>query len=211
VGRVPGYIWRIRSGRPEPWVEIPDAVFMNGCTPHLDGRTLLVCESVTGRIFAVDQKEKRMRCAPRNRDSRVRDYFIAYRFADEIRLRAWESSPERRTLVERIDPLTIGGRRHESNGLEAWFDLPPGQLPPPAASDGVCDVAWDRAAGKFGTLAIGAIFVGTSILTPHCCPERTDCAGHDLCRHASTRSSQSLCYMLMRSGRTCPLDIAVRQ
>jgi len=48
VGHVPGYIWRIRSGQPEPWVEIPDAVFMNGCTPHLDGRTLLVCESVTG-------------------------------------------------------------------------------------------------------------------------------------------------------------------
>src|SRR6266568_6513560 len=61
----------------------------------------------------------------------VRDYFIAYRFADEMRLRAWESSPERRTLVERIDALTIGGRRHELTGLEAWFDLPPGQLPPP--------------------------------------------------------------------------------
>ena len=59
VGQVPGYIWRIRSGQPELWVEIPDAVFMNGCTPHLDGRTLLVCESVTGRILAIDQKEKR--------------------------------------------------------------------------------------------------------------------------------------------------------
>src|SRR5258708_2154345 len=59
VGQAPGYIWRIRSGQPELWVEIPDAVFMNGCTPHLDGRTLLVCESVTGRILAIDQKEKR--------------------------------------------------------------------------------------------------------------------------------------------------------
>lgn len=61
----------------------------------------------------------------------VRDYFIAYRFADEARLRAWESSPERRTLVARIDTLTTGGRRRELTGLEAWFDLPPGQLPPP--------------------------------------------------------------------------------
>jgi len=61
----------------------------------------------------------------------VRDYFIAYRFADETRLRAWEASPERRTLVARVDALTIGGRRHELTGLEAWFDLPPGQLPPP--------------------------------------------------------------------------------
>lgn len=59
----------------------------------------------------------------------MRDYFIAYRFAGEMRLRAWESPPERRTLVERIDALTIGGRRHD--GLEAWFDLPSGQLPPP--------------------------------------------------------------------------------
>jgi sugar lactone lactonase YvrE len=59
VGQAPGYIWRIRSGQPELWVEIPDAVFMNGCTPHLDGRTLLVCESVTGRILAIDQNEKR--------------------------------------------------------------------------------------------------------------------------------------------------------
>ena len=59
VGHAPGYIWCIRSGQPELWVEIPDAVFMNGCTPHLDGRTLLVCESTTGRILGIDQKEKR--------------------------------------------------------------------------------------------------------------------------------------------------------
>jgi sugar lactone lactonase YvrE len=59
VGEGPGYIWHLRSGKPEPWVEIPDAVFMNGCTPHPDGRTLLVCESVTGRVLAIDQKEKR--------------------------------------------------------------------------------------------------------------------------------------------------------
>ncbi len=59
VGEGPGYIWCIRSNQPEVWVEIPDAVFMNGCTPHVDGRTLLVCESVTGRILGIDQKERR--------------------------------------------------------------------------------------------------------------------------------------------------------
>jgi hypothetical protein len=32
---------------------------MNGSTPHPDGRTLLVFESVTGRILAIDQKVKR--------------------------------------------------------------------------------------------------------------------------------------------------------
>jgi sugar lactone lactonase YvrE len=59
VGQAPGYTWRIRSGQPELWVEIPDAVFMNGCTVHLGGRTLLVCESAPGRILAIDQTEKR--------------------------------------------------------------------------------------------------------------------------------------------------------
>jgi sugar lactone lactonase YvrE len=43
IGQTPGYIWRVRSGEPELWVEIPDALFMNGCTPHLDSHTLLVC------------------------------------------------------------------------------------------------------------------------------------------------------------------------
>jgi antibiotic biosynthesis monooxygenase (ABM) superfamily enzyme len=60
-----------------------------------------------------------------------REYFVVYRFTDEARLRNWEASPERRTLVRRIDALSTGGRRHELTGLEAWFDLPPGQLPPP--------------------------------------------------------------------------------
>lgn len=64
VGQTPGYIWRVElGGRPELWVEIPDGVFMNGCTPHPDGRTLLVCESVTGRILAVDQAQALERVA----------------------------------------------------------------------------------------------------------------------------------------------------
>lgn len=62
LGRTPGYVWRIdRVGVAEEWVQIPDAVFLNGCTPHTDGRTLLVCESVTGRILAVDLLERRWR------------------------------------------------------------------------------------------------------------------------------------------------------
>lgn len=60
VGQSPGCIWRIHpGGQPELWLEIPGAVFMNGCTPHPDGQTLLVCESLTGRIFAVDQTSRR--------------------------------------------------------------------------------------------------------------------------------------------------------
>jgi uncharacterized protein len=61
----------------------------------------------------------------------AREYFVVYRFADETSLRAWDNSPERRALVARVDALSIGGRRHELTGLEAWFDLPPGQPPPP--------------------------------------------------------------------------------
>src|SRR5215470_18019777 len=60
-----------------------------------------------------------------------REYFVVYRFVDEERLRDWDASPQRRTLVGRIDALSVGGRRHELTGLEAWFDLLPGQRPPP--------------------------------------------------------------------------------
>ncbi len=59
-----------------------------------------------------------------------REYSVVYRFSDESRLRDWDASPERRALVARINALTIGGHRNELTGLEAWFDLPSGQLPP---------------------------------------------------------------------------------
>src|ERR1700730_4369512 len=53
----PGYIWRIApDGTVEHWVDLPDAIFMNGCTFHPDSRTLLACESVTGRILAIDTR-----------------------------------------------------------------------------------------------------------------------------------------------------------
>jgi hypothetical protein len=59
VGEAHGYVWRVLpDGRLENWVEIPDAVFMNGCTPHVGGAAMLVCESVTGRILAVDLRSK---------------------------------------------------------------------------------------------------------------------------------------------------------
>src|SRR4051812_13648250 len=32
LGAAPGYVWRVdRSGAVQPWVEVPDAYFMNGC------------------------------------------------------------------------------------------------------------------------------------------------------------------------------------
>jgi sugar lactone lactonase YvrE len=54
VGTTPGYVWRLSTtGTYEPWVEIPDARFMNGCTPHPDGNSVLACESLTGRILKI--------------------------------------------------------------------------------------------------------------------------------------------------------------
>jgi sugar lactone lactonase YvrE len=100
VGQAPGYIWCIRSGQPELWVEVPDAVFMNGCTPHLDGRTLLVCESVTGRILAIDQKDKRW--SVWLQDDRLRPKSERTPGANGIKLRhgsAWVSITDRNWIV----------------------------------------------------------------------------------------------------------------
>jgi len=100
VGKGPGFIWRIRSGRPELWAEISDAVFMNGCAQHPDGRTLLVCESVTGRILAIDQKEKRWRVWLR--DDRLRPQSARTPGANGIKVHdgaAWISVTDHNRIV----------------------------------------------------------------------------------------------------------------
>jgi sugar lactone lactonase YvrE len=56
VGEPPGYVWRIEpDGAWQEWVQVPDAIFMNGCALLPGHDTLLVCESLTGRVLAVDQ------------------------------------------------------------------------------------------------------------------------------------------------------------
>ena len=51
----PGYVYRVeRDGTVRRWCEFADAPFINGCTMHPNGRTLLVCESASGRILAID-------------------------------------------------------------------------------------------------------------------------------------------------------------
>ncbi len=55
LGAAPGLVWRVeRGGEVHQWLAIPDAVFLNGATPHPDGRRLLIAESITGRVLAVD-------------------------------------------------------------------------------------------------------------------------------------------------------------
>src|SRR5580704_17008629 len=51
----PGFVWRVeRSGAVLQCCALPDATFMNGCTMHPSGRTLLACESSSGDILAID-------------------------------------------------------------------------------------------------------------------------------------------------------------
>lgn len=107
VGKPPGYIWRVeRSGAVESWVEIPDAVFMNGCTPHPDGQTLLACESVTGRILQIrqDRREWRSWIA----DERLRPQNPQMPGANGIKLRnrqAWISVTDSNLILR----ASIGG------------------------------------------------------------------------------------------------------
>ena len=57
VGTAPGRIWRVHpDGTVDDWVEIGDAIFLNGCTFLPGEATLLVCESITGRVLAVDAR-----------------------------------------------------------------------------------------------------------------------------------------------------------
>ena len=100
VGQPPGYVWRVRAGKPELWVEIPDAVFLNGCTPHLDGRTLLACESITGRILAIDQIANRW--SVWLQDDRLRPKSPQMPGANGIKVHdgsAWISVTDRDTVV----------------------------------------------------------------------------------------------------------------
>ena len=57
-GQPPGHVFRVAaSGEVEPWVEIPDALFLNGSTPFV-GRSLLVGDAVRGRLIRVDVERR---------------------------------------------------------------------------------------------------------------------------------------------------------
>jgi sugar lactone lactonase YvrE len=81
-------------------VQIPDAVFMNGCTPHPDGHTLLACESVTGRVLAIDLSERRYESWLA--DGRLRPGSAQIPGANGIKLRdnqAWISVTDRDLIL----------------------------------------------------------------------------------------------------------------
>lgn len=57
-GQPPGLVWRIAGGEVTDWAQVANAPFLNGCTAHPDGRTLLACDSMTGRVLGVDMRER---------------------------------------------------------------------------------------------------------------------------------------------------------
>ena len=51
----PGHIWKVDvKGQVQQWTDLPDAIFMNGCAVHPNGRSLLVCESASGSVLSID-------------------------------------------------------------------------------------------------------------------------------------------------------------
>ena len=57
-GQPPGHIFRVdAAGKVEPWVELLDALFLNGSTPFV-GRSLLVGDAVRGRLIRVDVERR---------------------------------------------------------------------------------------------------------------------------------------------------------
>jgi hypothetical protein len=98
----PGYIWRVeRSGAVQQWCELPDALFMNGCTMHPNGRTLLACESASGQILAIDLGQPG-RWEVWLEGDRLRPIVPGYPGSNGIKIRegwAWISVSGRRLMV----------------------------------------------------------------------------------------------------------------
>ena len=98
----PGYIWRAESsGAVRQWCELPDALFINGCTLHPNGRTLLACESASGHILAIDLDQPG-RWEVWLQGDRLRPVVPGYPGANGIKIRegwAWISVSGRRLMV----------------------------------------------------------------------------------------------------------------
>jgi sugar lactone lactonase YvrE len=57
VGHPPGFVWRVGpDGEAKEWAQVPGASFLNGCAVLPAYQVLLVAESLTGRVLAVDQR-----------------------------------------------------------------------------------------------------------------------------------------------------------
>jgi uncharacterized protein len=71
------------------------------------------------------------------------DYQIVFRFADGVRLREWERSPQRAALMSRADRFVTGHRVQRTVGVEDFFDLPSRAAPKrPWWRAVITDVLW---------------------------------------------------------------------
>ena len=115
----PGFIWRVeRSGAVRQWCELPDATFMNGCTMHPNGRTLLACESSSGHILAIDLGQPG-RWDVWLQGDRLRPIVPRYPGSNGIKIRqgwAWISVSGRRLIGPRADPTGWLRRRYRNCG-----------------------------------------------------------------------------------------------
>ena len=110
----PGYVYRVeRDGAVRQWCKLPDALFVNGCTVHPNGGTLLVCESASGRILAIDLAEPAL-WEVWLEENRLRSVVPGYPGANGIKIRdgwAWISVSGRRMMVRvPIQPDGSAGR-----------------------------------------------------------------------------------------------------
>ncbi|HVA47969.1 MAG TPA: hypothetical protein VNH11_16485 [Pirellulales bacterium] len=98
----PGYVYRAeRDGTVRAWCELPDALFVNGCTMHPNGGSLLVCESASGRILAIDL-DKPGRWDVWLQGDRLTSLIPGYPGPNGIKIRdgwAWISVSGRRMMV----------------------------------------------------------------------------------------------------------------
>jgi sugar lactone lactonase YvrE len=107
----PGYIWKIGpDGSVQHWTDLPDAVFINGCTLHPNGHTLLACESLTGQILAINLREPG-RWSAWLTDERLKPNHPWFPGANGIKIRngwAWISVSGQRLILRA--PLQPDGR-----------------------------------------------------------------------------------------------------
>ena len=115
----PGFIWRVeRTGAVRQWCELPDATFMNGCTMHPNGRTLLACESSSGHILAIDLGQP-CRWDVWLQGDRLRPMAPKYPGSNGIKIRqgwAWISVSGRRLLVRA--PIQPDGSAYWQEGTD---------------------------------------------------------------------------------------------
>jgi len=98
----PGYVYRVeRDGAVRQWCELPDALFVNGCAVHPNAGALLVCESASGRILAIDLGQPG-RWDVWLQENRLQSVVPGYPGANGIKIRdgwAWISVSGRRMMA----------------------------------------------------------------------------------------------------------------